>query len=338
MPTTYNFTVRATDAAGAFADRGFSIDVANTIFDRWAIIGSGGVAFSPDGVTWRQLAGFSGVDVGWGNGVWLIATNTTTLRRSADGLTIESFVPIFQDQSGAGISAQTLRGLRFLNNAWYGWTTNGQLFKSLDNGGTWRRAGPTVSGINLIADLTVLGSRLILIGGSTGSFNSNSLLRWSDTDGATWNVVSGIAQPLASTYGARALLTVGNSVFACTGTANQWLRSFDGANFQIAPVTSGPGDAIGYVNGRLLLFYGVSGVYGVSASTDAGDSATGSGSYALLTSSLAGDYPHRFAASAGRMVQIGTSIRSAAADAPLNGWATLTLSTVGTPYAVAVRV
>lgn len=66
--TEFNFTVRATDNLGAFADREFSINVRNTIVDRWvATVNGGSVITSPDGINWTyQQNILSGANI-WSN-------------------------------------------------------------------------------------------------------------------------------------------------------------------------------------------------------------------------------------------------------------------------------
>lgn len=81
---TYNFTVRAKDETGAFADRQFSIQVRNNLVDRlFTINGSHGYA-SVDGVNWTQRTGVGG---DWCDnllGRWIVVQNETTYRISGD--------------------------------------------------------------------------------------------------------------------------------------------------------------------------------------------------------------------------------------------------------------
>lgn len=81
---TYNFTVRAKDETGAFADRQFSIQVRNNLVDRlFAINGSHGYA-SVDGVNWTQRTGVGGQWCDNVLGRWIVVQNATTYRISGD--------------------------------------------------------------------------------------------------------------------------------------------------------------------------------------------------------------------------------------------------------------
>ncbi|AUZ95023.1 hypothetical protein FDI40_gp241 [Agrobacterium phage Atu_ph07] len=77
--TEFNFTVRATDNLGAFADREFSINVRNTIVDRWvATVTGGSVITSPDGINWTlQQNIITGT-----NNIWNNTSSQTTARGS----------------------------------------------------------------------------------------------------------------------------------------------------------------------------------------------------------------------------------------------------------------
>lgn len=89
MATTYNFTVRAEDNQGAFADRDFSIVVKNTSVDRYMIVDNTDAYTSPDMVTWTKRIGQGGINVAYGGGKWMIHYGTVasnTYRLSTDGI------------------------------------------------------------------------------------------------------------------------------------------------------------------------------------------------------------------------------------------------------------
>jgi len=90
--TTFNFKVRATDDKGAFADRDFSIDVRNTVVNRFvATTTQGHILTSIDGDTWtynyNQLpSSWTFGDVIYGNGFWLITMDQTRYLYSVDAV------------------------------------------------------------------------------------------------------------------------------------------------------------------------------------------------------------------------------------------------------------
>lgn len=91
--TTFNFTVRATDDRGAFADRDFSIKVRNTIIDRYMAMSSAGLYTSPDATTWTLRPGIGNsasvnaqTEIVNGNGRWLMNKDGTNYLMSLDGV------------------------------------------------------------------------------------------------------------------------------------------------------------------------------------------------------------------------------------------------------------
>lgn len=85
MPT-YTFTVRATDNAGAFADRTFSINVLNTQQERFVAISEASAWTSPDGINWTLRSGLGGRAVAYGGGKFMIVINSASYRLSNDGV------------------------------------------------------------------------------------------------------------------------------------------------------------------------------------------------------------------------------------------------------------
>lgn len=83
MASTYNFTVRAEDDQGAFADRDFSIIVKNTSVDRYMVVDANNAYTSPDMVNWTQRNDQGGLSVAYGGGKWLITTAFTTASTSS---------------------------------------------------------------------------------------------------------------------------------------------------------------------------------------------------------------------------------------------------------------
>lgn len=83
---TYNFTVRAKDESGAFADREFNIEVKNTMVDRILAIDSNDGYASTDGKTWSQRTGIGGRWCDNLLGKWIVAVNNSSYRLSDDTL------------------------------------------------------------------------------------------------------------------------------------------------------------------------------------------------------------------------------------------------------------
>lgn len=92
--STFNFTVRATDNAGAFADRTFSINVNDTVnsstYDRFLAATTTGITRSMDGVTWSApdttMSSFNRVT--YGNGMWVAFNSTSGQYRYAPAATM----------------------------------------------------------------------------------------------------------------------------------------------------------------------------------------------------------------------------------------------------------
>ena len=83
---TYNFTVRAEDESGAFADRDFSIQIRNNLINRILIANNDDIAISPDGVTFTRQLGRGGIYAGCWLKKWIIFTDPSTYRLSPDGI------------------------------------------------------------------------------------------------------------------------------------------------------------------------------------------------------------------------------------------------------------
>lgn len=90
MATTYNFTVRAEDNEGAFADRDFSISVRNTVVDRYMIIDTTDAYTSADMVNWTKRIGQGGRSVIYAGGKWVIR-HDNGYRLSLDGVNFSNY-------------------------------------------------------------------------------------------------------------------------------------------------------------------------------------------------------------------------------------------------------
>ena len=106
---TYNFTVRATDNLGAYADREFSLDVNNTDISRFVVVGSTGLAHSTTGATWTTEAGLSGTGVTFGGGKWVVWTGLTSnvIRTSGDAISWTTANTVFTGKPNDIFHTQT---------------------------------------------------------------------------------------------------------------------------------------------------------------------------------------------------------------------------------------
>lgn len=185
---TYQFTARAVDNQGAYSDRTFSIDINNTILDRFIAVGTIGLSRSADGKAWVTEAGMTGIHTSFGNGVWLIAVGGTTamIRRSTDGVAWSSFVPTIN-----GITLGTtpyFQRVKYRNGKWYGLINHtvasvlqSILVESNDNGSTWTFLG-TIIGTTSGFDFD-WGNGMFVAGTGSGG------IRYSP-DGVTWTTTA----------------------------------------------------------------------------------------------------------------------------------------------------
>jgi hypothetical protein len=145
---TYNFTVRATDNLGAYADRNFSITVNNTNIERFVVVGTTGCAHSPDGVNWSLEAGQSGGGVTFGNGRWVIyQAGGMNLRTSTDAYNWTTTQPlpatsqITYNSTTYGATNNDINLVRYVNGLWYAFVST-------------NAAGPANTYVNAIVEYT----------------------------------------------------------------------------------------------------------------------------------------------------------------------------------------
>lgn len=79
----FQFTVRATDSDGAYADRNFGITVNNTRVERYMVVDHVNAYTSPDLVNWSTRNGQGGWDCAYGNGMWLIVSNNMVISNTS---------------------------------------------------------------------------------------------------------------------------------------------------------------------------------------------------------------------------------------------------------------
>ncbi|RYE96537.1 MAG: hypothetical protein EOO77_40780 [Oxalobacteraceae bacterium] len=149
---TYNFTIRATDNAGAYSDRAFNLTVNNTIYDRFIAVGNTGLIRSPDSVTWTYESGLTGTAVIYGGGRWLVynaSSSNLTMRTSADGTSWSTYTPTF---SGAGATINVMWAIKYRNGAWVG------IFGSTSNSTLWEYSSPDGAAWTQVTSLGAYGA------------------------------------------------------------------------------------------------------------------------------------------------------------------------------------
>jgi hypothetical protein len=122
--SNYNFTIRATDGLGAYADRSFSMTVNNTNVDRFVITGSTGVAHSQTGLSgsWIVETGTFGENTEFVNGLWL--NYGSSIKTSTDAATwnqIASSLPTSNNTDGFSWAFRKIAKIKFFKNKWYGY-------------------------------------------------------------------------------------------------------------------------------------------------------------------------------------------------------------------------
>jgi hypothetical protein len=94
----FNFTVRATDSEGSYADRSFNITVRNSKIERFMAVTITDAWTSADGTSWTQRAGMGGIGCAYGNGFWLVQSTGNSgqgnvlFRKSYDGINYNSIL------------------------------------------------------------------------------------------------------------------------------------------------------------------------------------------------------------------------------------------------------
>lgn len=277
---TYNFTIRATDTAGAFADRTFSINVNNTTLDRFVVVGSNGLARSVDGVTWKTEPGRSGTGVVYGNGRWVVynasdSATTKTIHTSPDGVNWSTLSLVSSASTGAfdlpslKTGGQGFSCVKYLNNRWVAFTYNNfntqgsaatQCYES-QNLQSWTVRGDVQtnsaaqSGFSAgITDVVYGNGMYIAVGGYMSSASLYGKAIYTSTDLITWTRRV-LVENGNNTTGGSSILNV-NGLFIATlfggnGTSGYTLTSPDGTTWTPRThVINSTG--LVYVNGRIL--------------------------------------------------------------------------------------
>ena len=211
----FNFTVRATDSEGSYADRQFNITVRNSRVERFMAITTADAWTSPDATTWTQRVGAGGFTCAYGNGFWLIMKSTSTcdILKSTDGINynaISTSEMTFLDPSGAVTTAPTaisfwsfLNKMKFWNGRFYllhfanpsGQKKTLSLWSTAD-GVTWKQ--------KILTQTSGTSTAMLTFAGAYG----NSLMT---EDGNTLFI------PFSSSSGSASLLDVANGFTPCMG-------------------------------------------------------------------------------------------------------------------------
>ncbi|RYD66100.1 MAG: hypothetical protein EOP83_05850 [Verrucomicrobiaceae bacterium] len=292
---TYNFTVRAVDNTGAFADRNFQMNVNNTQIDRFVMVCASGLLRSVDGTTWNTEPGIVGTYVGFENNQWIVASSdrqfaTTVLYNSVDGLNWNRIIPTIPSPTVVGtVTSHSINRIKWRNGAYYGFlhlktntpTTYIYEVKSTDLK-TWTYAVATntssiysfgSSGFNTTSGVAdwdydpVTDTVVALISAPA----QGSVFLWRRVGNAGWTLASTglksftIAIPVVSTqspsssYSMGTVTFIGGNWFVNIGQVGIYtsVNAFDWVYRDISAAGGGAVSTFGpiYSNGRLLLQY-----------------------------------------------------------------------------------
>lgn len=205
MPT-FNFTVRATDDLGAYADRNFSINVRNTVVDSFCLIETGNgndILTSTDGVNWTRrenalaFGNTTTIGVVYGNGTWIAykggGNSNAVYKISYDAI---NWIPYnFVDEEGQSIPVIDSHSIQFVNGKFCfisrRTTSEPPTFYTSIDGKSWTRMGAiTGHGANAMPNNNKItyGDGMYWVG-SSGS--PNTIFAYKSVDqGMTWESVT----------------------------------------------------------------------------------------------------------------------------------------------------
>jgi len=273
----FNFTVRATDSEGSFADRSFNITVRNSKIERYMAINTTDAYTSSDGTTWTLRPGMGGYSCAYGNGFWLINCSDG-IRKSYDGVnynlipttSIQAYdstgTPIASASQGlAAFTSTSSCKMKSFNNKFYlpyqgnvGGTSQIGVFVSSD-GITWNFKSVlivSVSGplLNFILSISEDNGTLFL--NYPWSNGTQKLGYMSINSGETWTEMADVS---GNIHNSGVLKRFNGLYLQATGdSGNSYKYSTDGSNW-----TSGSFGSISnvrfwdfiYANGKLYAFF-----------------------------------------------------------------------------------
>lgn len=324
MAITYNFTARATDGLGAFADRAFSITVNNSVIQRVVAVGQGGAARAlAGGNPWTNIPGVKGDSVAWGDR-WLIWDQVAgVMWRSLDAINWASLTPTLPG------GYTTLSHMRWRAGAWWALGGTGSVIgvlTSTNGGATWTLAGAAQAGTFAASfERTEAGASIIA---------SDSNWYYRATDGAAWVAVRTTAQPF------KFQIAYLNGVWfgpSSNASSPGFARSTDGSTWfdqsNASVLTAGYYRGFAYVNGSVVghsYFDALSGY-----TIDAGITVSATAALPAASDAFNTDAP--IVAQAGRVVMIGDAGRTFSSFGAATSWSTRDIPGGWTPTSIAAR-
>lgn len=275
--TTFNFTVRAVDERGAYADRDFSIKVRNTIIDRYIAMSTNGHLYtSPDGDIWTQRIneGIALVDnnymysneIVYGNGIWVAVLDRLSYQTSTNGvLWTRRTLPatIVPNPANYMTAINTIPKVSFVNGKFYiaRWTKRSannyhykEVWSSL-NGIDWEFAFRLPVNSEIIPNNVALGWQQlnsICFGNGTIIMSSGlntDVIYVSKDNGENWITANCKVTNILNIY-------YYNGLFFALSTFSMGITtSIDGLNWTIQPVPAIANvgySQLMYGNGRLI--------------------------------------------------------------------------------------
>ena len=308
MPTTYNFTARATDGLGAFADHAFSITVNNTQINRLLAVGQSGAARALNSLTpWVLIPGVKGDSAAYGDR-WLIWDQVAgVMWRSADAINWASITPTLPG------GYTSLGFLRWRAGAW--WAVGGTgsavaVLTSTNGGASWTVAGATITDTAAYSfERSEAGASIIA---------TNTEWHYRASDGAAWTVARSFAAisrriQIAHLNG---IWFGASSIAASPGLArsSDGLSWFDQTNASV--LTSGYYTGAAYGNGYVVAATYLESIAG--STIDAGLTVQASAALPAATGVFDTECP--IVNVQGRFVMLGDAERTFAANTPAGPW------------------
>lgn len=262
----FNFTVRATDSEGSYADRQFNITVRNSRVERFMILDTADAWTSPDGTTWSQRSGQGGISCAYGNGFWMVLKSNTnmSITKSTDGINytyIASSAMTFLDEAGSSTTAPTSFVARARLKFWNGkfWililTASGLDLWSSSDGITWQRKRLYAAGGGVLNYMDNNYCNMFTLNEDNGSLfipfpcdSGNSPLNgfsnglgWMTSDGTALTQIKNVSNSSTTVGGCGALTRVNGVYFAQNAFHNNskqtgqfgYIYSTDGINWTV---------------------------------------------------------------------------------------------------------